>query len=151
MARHVWASEWNYIKTDTAQRVERALRHAISQGMTDFEELCRFTCYYMERCRQDRYTSPKTFWQSCIGGKHRYQKGTNKNNYLKGGMLILSSMHRFVELDKGAPPNAVLDKILESKNVTGYEEYEDEVVQQPQQPNGWCGEGCTCYNPPNQT
>ena len=149
MARSVWKSQWQYIRNDTAQVVERALRHAISQGMTDMNQLCRFIAYYMERNRQDRFTPPIRFWGRCERSKHRYQHGINTDNYLVGGQRIIAAMHRFVGLDKDSPTNAVLDRLMEEKNVTGYKEYKEPKVKEP--PKEWCGEGCTCFPKPDSS
>lgn len=61
-------------------------------GHPDIGMLAAFACYVLERQRQSGGLSgnrPEWMWKAATGSGHKWFKGKNKDNYLRGGHNLL--------------------------------------------------------------
>lgn len=96
MSAHVW--EAKFLTEGVVERGARAYAKARENGLSQLDCL-RFVAYYLETIRQkgggfwgghhlpNRLTYLGVVWAGAVKSGHRYAKGRNRANYLKGGRL----------------------------------------------------------------
>ena len=111
----IWESKW--FKKDTRDRARGMFLLMIKWGK-EYEHSCRFVGYYMDRYR--RKTAPTTdigikmFYDSANGTRGKYDKGENRDNFLKAGKILLQQIGKEdLGLCDDVDPGIVWDYLIE--------------------------------------